>query len=671
MGFYGNIVYNTYGLQDKSVQPRHLDRDYWRHGRKIGVKSFEQLRKEVLNLPKIGENGFSENDWDNCWAEAEKSIFAFHFTTSTVTDSNGDERTDESLRRAFGAGLILGWVIKEVVVSNENTVDRGNSYNNYQYALYMLASGNMDRTNVNRPGSLFKILLDPTGYTEDEKISKFYSNESNQLLDNFNREEDNGWSNNTFLIGPKISRLHLLNNSVTTEKINNSAVTTDKIHNSAVTTNKIDNLAVTTEKINNSAVTTDKIHNSAVTTDKINNSAVTTDKINNSAVKTDKIDNFAVTKDKIQDGEVVPEKLDRKYLIKNTVETEITSWTQLYQHVNNIYNNSLENPGTVTFLKGIVSSILPPLYKNYSIGHSIGWLNDNNVCMLVDIFNGNFWVIEKNQGQKEDVNVYTDPGNNINYRIFLRSKPKIENVDSGKTELKLTAEAEYNLGIRAMGVSLIDDDLNITTQANQKTIFKFVTTDTTSISFVNNTQYPIIYMPANGNGVSRTVSPGNSFKFSASTLVRLEFYFNNNYYFCESYAFTNPRSVIYNVKIELVFGNNTTPIGFSSKTPIWGASPNSSARIDITEKFKEFLTSENELIIPVALGQTLSETKTIKDIVQLVGSYQFPAYMGSSEKSMWIWQGGCLLQDDLYLNYGDRVYKEGTVVLQYVEVPLL
>ena len=191
MGFYGNTIYNTYGLQDKSVQPRHLDRNYWRWGRQVAVQSIQMLRKNVLNLPAIGINNFTQSNWDDCWKEAEKSVFAFHFNSNSK-DNTKDYSTE--LRSLFGAGLNIGWVIKESKGSKS------------VYCLYFMALGDRDRLAINRPGSIFKLELNPNGYTEDSHLNDYA---------NYKDSCEAGWSNK-YLVGPVLSDAHLLPNSVIT-----------------------------------------------------------------------------------------------------------------------------------------------------------------------------------------------------------------------------------------------------------------------------------------------------------------------------------------------------------------------------------------------------------------------------------------------------------------------
>ncbi len=62
---------------------------------------------------------------------------------------------------------------------------------------------------------------------------------------------------------------NIVNNHVTTEKINNGAVTSIKILNGHITTDKIANGAITTHKIRNGAITTSKIKNNDITNEKI------------------------------------------------------------------------------------------------------------------------------------------------------------------------------------------------------------------------------------------------------------------------------------------------------------------------------------------------------------------------------------------------------------------
>lgn len=227
MGFYGNTIYNTYGLQDKSVQPRHLDRNYWRWGRQIAVQSIQTLRKNVLNLPAIGVDDFTADNWNDCWKEAEKSIFAFHFNKPSKNNDEVDSST--ALRALFGAGLNIGWVIKETV--NSQPV----------YCLYFLALGSRNRTAINRPGSIFRLELNPNGYTEDKDLSD-YNNVG------YKDSCESNWSNK-YLVGPVLSDAHLLKNSVIEEKIRDLNVTEPKLANDSVSTRTIQEDAVKPSKL--------------------------------------------------------------------------------------------------------------------------------------------------------------------------------------------------------------------------------------------------------------------------------------------------------------------------------------------------------------------------------------------------------------------------------------
>ena len=108
--------------------------------------------------------------------------------------------------------------------------------------------------------------------------------------------------------------LSIVNDTVTTSKINNNAVTTDKLNASAVTYAKIQNMSgaykllgstnansevtevtIETDMVDDSAITTDKINDDAVTTDKINASAVTSTELSDNAVITSKINDDVVT----------------------------------------------------------------------------------------------------------------------------------------------------------------------------------------------------------------------------------------------------------------------------------------------------------------------------------------------------------------------------------------
>lgn len=101
----------------------------------------------------------------------------------------------------------------------------------------------------------------------------------------------------------------LIDNIVTTPKINALAVTTAKLDDLSVTTAKIVDLNVTTAKINTLAVTTAKIDDQAVISTKIADLNVTTIKIADQNVTTAKIADGNVTTIKITDDAVTSQKL--------------------------------------------------------------------------------------------------------------------------------------------------------------------------------------------------------------------------------------------------------------------------------------------------------------------------------------------------------------------------
>ena len=103
---------------------------------------------------------------------------------------------------------------------------------------------------------------------------------------------------------------HIVDNAVSTNKINNYAVTEDKLGYRAVTTQKIGLEAVATENIADMSVTKDKIATGAVhgseladgaidSSSLLANGVITSNKIINGAITTEKIANEAITKAKL------------------------------------------------------------------------------------------------------------------------------------------------------------------------------------------------------------------------------------------------------------------------------------------------------------------------------------------------------------------------------------
>jgi hypothetical protein len=103
--------------------------------------------------------------------------------------------------------------------------------------------------------------------------------------------------------------LNIIDNAITTAKIDDAAVTTAKINDGAVTTAKIVDSNVTTAKINDSAITEAKLADNAITSVKIFNGAIIADKLDGGAVTETKIGTGAVTETKIGTGAVTENKL--------------------------------------------------------------------------------------------------------------------------------------------------------------------------------------------------------------------------------------------------------------------------------------------------------------------------------------------------------------------------
>ena len=119
----------------------------------------------------------------------------------------------------------------------------------------------------------------------------------------------NGAVNIAQLADGAVTADKLAANAVTNAKINNGAVNADKLATDAVTTAKIQNNAVNADKLAANAVTNAKINNGAVNADKLATDAVTTVKIQNSAVTADKLATNSVTTDKINNGAVTGAKI--------------------------------------------------------------------------------------------------------------------------------------------------------------------------------------------------------------------------------------------------------------------------------------------------------------------------------------------------------------------------
>jgi hypothetical protein len=97
------------------------------------------------------------------------------------------------------------------------------------YCLYFMALGDRDRLAINRPGSIFKVELNPNGYTEDSYLSDYT---------NYKDSCESNWSNK-YLVGPVLSDAHLLPYSIVTEKIRDLNVTEIKMADNSISTRTI------------------------------------------------------------------------------------------------------------------------------------------------------------------------------------------------------------------------------------------------------------------------------------------------------------------------------------------------------------------------------------------------------------------------------------------------
>lgn len=215
MGFYGNIVYNTYGMQEKSVTPKHLDRAYWQIGQKFMEVHGQYEDKEdgkglrnILGLTAVTEDDIGKSQWLEKWDKAEKSIFKFYIPKGAKNSDN------EKLRALLGNGYLLGWVRKDTTQSDWT------SPNTWTLCILSLTGY--------RAGQLFHFPIDPlnniiTLPTEDGETDP---------------GKPSDWLNN-YLVGPIVTTKQIQNNSITENKINTDAVTSDKIKNDSIIEDKI------------------------------------------------------------------------------------------------------------------------------------------------------------------------------------------------------------------------------------------------------------------------------------------------------------------------------------------------------------------------------------------------------------------------------------------------
>ena len=286
MGFYGNITYNTYGLQEKSVKPEHLFESYWRTipvykaiGQ-IGLRTILQLNVVTADQKDI---------WEDQWAKAEKTCFKFYFPNVT-------ENT--TLRKLYGNGYLLGWVRK-------NTLEMADWTSSNNWTLYMIA------LNGERVGQIFSYPLSPIN-NEIELSAEDIDSTTDE------KGKQSNWLND-YLEGPIITTPLIRNQSITTDKIANDAITTDKIGDYQVSTIKIANDAITGGeggKIKQSTITAfniasytivggveGNIAEKTITDYNIADKAITKEKIEDNAITAEKITNGAITKEKMNNSD--------------------------------------------------------------------------------------------------------------------------------------------------------------------------------------------------------------------------------------------------------------------------------------------------------------------------------------------------------------------------------
>lgn len=283
MGFYGNITYNTYGLQEKGVKPEHLDRSYWRTAPAYEVIGQTGLRT-LLSLKEVGVN--QRDIWDIQWAEAEKTCFKFYFS---------DNAENITLRKLYGNGYLLGWVRK-------NTLKMTDWTSSDNWTLYMVA------LNGERAGQMFYYPISPIK-TEIELSTTDESNITDKgKLDN--------WLND-YLAGPVVTGKQIKNNSITTVLINDGAVTEDKIGDEEVSTIKIAGEAITEEKIAGYAISGGKIKERTISAYNIADGTITTQQIAAYTIIGGEDGNIAentITNYNITDGTITSDKLQEQYV---------------------------------------------------------------------------------------------------------------------------------------------------------------------------------------------------------------------------------------------------------------------------------------------------------------------------------------------------------------------
>jgi len=99
----------------------------------------------------------------------------------------------------------------------------------------------------------------------------------------------------------------VVDNSITSAKIQDGAITETKIQNNAISTIKLQDNSVSTAKIQNNAITTAKLSDYSVNETKLADNSVSTIKIKNGAITADKLADNSVNSAKIANGAITNE----------------------------------------------------------------------------------------------------------------------------------------------------------------------------------------------------------------------------------------------------------------------------------------------------------------------------------------------------------------------------
>lgn len=376
MGFYGNLIYNSYGIQNNQIKPQHLDRTYWRVKREIGLVDEVKFR-QFLGLSD-GSNDLSGDQLSEALSEMRKTLYCFSFSTSFTLGI-----------KLFGTGVLIGWFREK-----ENVKE-----------LCCLAL-------EDRAGQVFVYPLENNG----EIVKNPIENEKNVL------RYDNSWDTEetqaiNFLEINGITTSQIINSAITSNKIKNGAITTDKVYDLAITTKKIANGNVTENKLGTESVTRNKIKNGEVIESKLALNSVTRDKIKDGEVIKGKLGSRAVLTDNVEDRQITPEKLSQRYLYVKQLWNTSMNWDTFCEEVSYIGNNQ----GTLYFIQAIGKDKMPDKYKNQglTIGRSIAWATSDENHFIFDFMNNRTWQVRYNVSVPEDDDGTYITINEIGYQIKL------------------------------------------------------------------------------------------------------------------------------------------------------------------------------------------------------------------------------------------------------------